>query len=217
MTKFQRQCYSTTYYYPLYKGWVFHNTPIFTEPFFALCWQYWNIYRDGLIHYWKDTYFEPKWHKCVGVIKIKNVSTLEPFTKKESMWKEVLNLFFSKINIFQYSIGNSGHTSDIIIATSVCLRHCRDYFKIPDYQGSINSTIKTGSVCSLKIKSAKCGWSTLDNRKGIPSTLNHFGLIDIGYTVKQYLQCKEYQRSPSEFILYIYIICPYFISLCIKT
>ena len=180
-------------YFPLYKGWVFEEKPLFRDPFHALCWQYWNICRDGLNYYWVDSIKVPKWHKCVGVVSISSLVNLRSYHKNDSLWKAVLNKFFSKVDILDGTIVDE--KSDILISNLSAYHQCCAYFSLPDYQRSIRSTIKNGSICG--VVDMEC-WSKLRIYKGIPRTVGSNGLIDIGCIVKS--KIKGQSRSPGKYI-----------------
>ena len=182
-------------YFPLYKGWVFEKKPFFRDPFHALCWQYWNICRDGLNYYWVDCIKVPKWHKCVGVISISCLSDICLYHKNTSLWKSVLNKFFSRVDILDGRVVDL--KIDVLISNLKAYHTCCSYFSLPDYQRSIRSTIKNGSICG--VVESEC-WSRLRNYKGIPRTVTSQGLIDIGCTVRK--KIKDQSRSPGKYILF---------------
>ena len=164
------------------------NKPFFLDPFHALCWQYWNVCRDGLNYYWVDSPKVPKWHKCVGMVLVKEQ---RKYHKNPYLWKNVLNTFFSNVDIFD--IETFHPLGDLLIADNEAFLTCRGYFNLPDYQRSIRSTIKNGSVCGTVDEVC---WSKLRNRQGIPGTKNDNGLIDIGCVIQS--KIKEKSRNTGE-------------------
>ena len=179
-------------YFPLYKGWVFESKPFFSNPFHALCWQYWNISRDGINYFWVDTEKTPKWHCCIGMVQIDDVGKLQQY-HKSSLWKQMLNRFFSKSEIWSIP-KNVNLIFKIFISNRKTFEKCKDYFTLPDYQRSIRSTIKFGSVCGSV--DDEC-WSELRNKNGIPMTCGENDILDIGYVVKYNIKKKK--RTPGKF------------------
>ena len=187
---------STQLYFPLYRGWVFDKKPFFRDPFHALVWQYWNICRDGLNYYWVDSRKKPKWHKCIGMIEISELDTMYDFHKNPQLWKVVLNKFFSKVDI--YYLKKTHSIFDILIVDKNGFSKCTEYFTLPDYQRSIRSTIKGGSICgSIDFQ---C-FSKLRIKKGIPEKKNTDGLIEIGCVVQT--KIKQNPRNAGK-------LCNYF-------
>ena len=113
------------------------------------------------------------------------------YHKNTSLWKEVLNKFFSNVNILEVSFDE--FEANVVIANLSAFNKCCGYFTLPDYQRSIRSTIKKGSICSIVQKDC---WSNLRNYKGIPTASDDNGLIDIGYRIKNNI--KEQARSPGK-------------------
>ena len=104
--------------------------------------------------------------------------------------------FFSHIDIFD--IENYHSVSDnLLIADKNAFLKCIGYFNLPDYQRSIRSTIKNGSVCGMV--DAGC-WSKLQNRKGIPEKKNDNGLIEIGCVIQAKL--KKSSRSAGKLLFH---------------
>ena len=178
------------YYYPVYKGWVSKQTPIFSTASAAVSFQLIQYKRDLFEHNSVQTL---PWLDCVGSIHPCNFGNIESSLFHSS--SKIEKTYFESVTFYKLK-ANVKVKSCLVQVVPQTFHCCKNTLKAKtDYHSSSTSIFKQNSFCIQDRSNQSISYSV--NRKGISQKRDINNLISISHNANEKLRNIKYDTVES--------------------